>query len=658
MPKSRRRNRIANATTPTLTEETPLVIELAPAHSNGDAQDMEAVALPMGTDESVTTPTLRSITDAFTLEIALYVVIGIAAFLLRVVNLEARLLAPAEAQTAAAAWEFLNGKAVGQVASPLLFTLNWLAFLLFGASDLAARFFPAVLSSTLIMIPVFARHALGKTGALIAALLIAFSPSLVYFARTVSAVDLAVGCALGALILFWNYRESNDTRALYAAAFLAALSLTADASAFTILLVGGIYFSITELIARRGSIENESAESATVMTVLQNPFARAGILFGATYLLAATTFLLNRDGLGVAFNLLGEWFNAFSAFGTFTSPLNWLLVYEPLPLIFGLAGLVLALTLSNTEGTFVGMLRMLSVVSLATFILYSLAGNKSPSVTVAVALPLILLAGWFIGNLFERAVEDIRATGGWRSLWAGEIPVFAMLIFLATFVYLQFVMFLQQTRLLPLFDALFKLFNLNAQDVSFAAAVVTLGIITLVLLGVFIGLSLMLVGVARTTTLMAFTILLLIAFGMLRGLWLLNFSETEPVRELLVSAQTPKQMRDLARDLEFNSQWQYGDPHVLKVAADNDLGATGRWYLRDFSNLVWTQNLAGVSDAEAVITSASSPPPGDWRGQRYRIQVEWTPANFAGLDLWKWFMFRQGSGETWQTTMLWLPTQK
>ncbi len=659
MPKSRRRNRIANAATPTLTE-TPLAVELASAHSNGDAQEMEPVALPRGTDESVTTvsaaPTLRSVADVFTLEVALYVVIGIAAVLLRVVNLDARLLAPAEAQTAAAAWEFLNGKAAGEFLSPLLFTLNWLAFLLFGASDLMARLLPAVLSALLIFIPAFARNVLGKTGALVAALLIAFSPSLVFFARTLSAVDLAVGGALGALVLFWNYRESNNPRALYPAAFLAALSLTADATAFTLLIAGGIYFLITILIASRAGKQNEQEEPATLAIVLQNPLARAAILFGATYLLTATTFLLNRDGLGVAFNLLGEWFNAFSSFGNFTSPLNWLLVYEPLPLIFGLAGLVLALTLSSAEGAFVGLLRMLSVVTLATFILYSLAGNKSPAVTDAVALPLMLLAGWFIGNLLERAVDDIRASGGLRSMLSGEIPVFGMLMILTALVYLQVVTFLQQTRFSPALDQLYRLVSGDAES-SFLFAAVTLGIITILLLGVFIGLSVMLVGVARTTSLMAFTILLLLALGMLRGLWLVNFSETGLARELISSAQTPTPMRDLVRDLQFNSQWQYGDPHVIRIAADSELGAVGRWYLREFPNLVWTNNLSSASDADAVITSASSPPPGDWRGQRYRINVTWTPANLAGLDLWKWYTFRQGGDEMWQTTVLWLPTE-
>lgn len=609
---------------------------------------------------AATAPTLRSLSKGLTVELALYAVIFITAFVFRLVNLAARPLMPSEAQTALAAWQFLNGKPVGEFVSPLLFTLDWLAFFLFGAFDFSARFFPAAVGALLVFLPTFARTALGKTGALIAALLIALSPALVFFARTLSGADIAVGGALAALILFWKFLQNRQTRALYLAAFLAGAALTADGAAFPILIAGGIYFLVTWAFARRGQVQEIETSQAdtTLRTALQNPLVRAAILFGATYVLSATTFLLNRDGLGIAFNLLGAWLGGFSAVGQFVSPLNWLIVYEPLPLIFGLAGLVLVFTLRQGEADDLGILRLLAIVSLVAFISYSLAGNKPPSVVVASALPLTLLAGWFIGNLLERAADDIRISGGWRTMLSGEIPVFAMLMILAALVYLQFVTFLQQTRFVSVLDGLSRLLSGSAGDTSVLVAAITLALITLILLGVFIGLSILLVGGARTTTLVAFAILVLLSFGMLRSVWQLNFSDTEPVRELLAPSQTTIQMRDLVSDLEWNSQWQQGDPHVVHVVADSALGDTGRWYLRNFTNVQWTGNIASATGAEAVITDATSPPPGNWRGQRYRINVEWEPANFAGIDLWKWFVFRQGGADTWQSTMLWLPTDQ
>jgi hypothetical protein len=299
---------------------------------------------------------------------------------------------------------------------------------------------------------------------------------------------------------------------------------------------------------------------------------------------------------------------------------------------------------------------MLAVTALATFLWYTLAGAKTPSVAVAVALPMYVLAGWFIGNFFERASDDIRASGGWRSVLAGELPILAMLLILAALVYLQFATFLQQTRFSPALDPLYRALSGESPESSVLFAAVTLGLVTVLLLGVFVGLSVVLVGIARTTTLMAVLVLVLLAFGTLRATWLLNYSASEPLRELVASSQTPEQVRDLVRDLEWNSQWQYGDSHVIHIAADPALGAIGRWYLRAFPNLVWTPDVANAVTAEAVITASGLPPPGNWRGQEYSVQLQWDPITFAGLDLWKWFLFRQGGGESSQFTTLWLPT--
>lgn len=659
MSKNRRRNRTQDPSPAILPDDA--VIQVAPAHNNGDAETVQAAVAVPANDVNMTgsdSLTLRSLVNALTLEVFVYGVIVIIAFLLRVVNLDTRPLAPDEAQTALAAWNFLSGKTAEPFASPLLFTLDWISFFLFGASDLTARFIPAALSTLLVLMPPLTRNALGKTGALVAALLIAFSPTLVFFARNLSAVDLAVGAALATLLFYWRFRYSDKPRSLYLAAFFAAVALTADSPAYPILITGALFFLITALLEKRGAPEQTENRAPASTNVLTHPYLRAAVVFGATYLVLATTFLLNRDGLGVAFNLFGAWLNEFAAFGNFTTPLTWMLLYEPLTLVFGLAGLVLALTLSSSEGALVSLMRMLALVALVTFLVYTLAGDKTPSIVIAVALPMMLLAGWFIGNLLERGVHDIRATGGWRSMRAGEILVFVMLMVLSALVYLQIVTFIQQTHFSPALDAVMQLFSRDAASASIVFAALTLGVIVFFLLGVFVGLSVMLVGVARTTTLMAFFILVLLALGTLRGVWQLNFSNVEPLREVLAGAQTPLQMRDLVRDLEWNSQWQNGDEHVIRIAADSSLDAAARWALRTFPNIQWTNQIDRVTDAQAVITSAGSPPPGNWRGQKYHIGVEWEPVAFSGLDLWKWYIYREGGGEAWETTTLWLPTSE
>src|SRR5581483_2490286 len=302
--------------------------------------------------------------------------------------------------------------------------------------------------------------------------------------------------------------------------------------------------------------------------------------------------------------------------------------------------------------------RGLAIVTLFAFVWYSLGGDKTPSNLLAVSLPLLLLAGWFVGNLLERARADIEAMGGLRSTLSCEVPIFLMLLLLTAFIYLQTGAFLQQTRFSLALDAFYRLLNANTPEASMTAAFFTLALITLFLLAVFVGLSIVLVGAARTMTLLALVVFAVLALGMLRATALLNFSAAEPLREIIAPTQTPQSMRTLVGDLEWYSEARLGDTHVMRIAADEKLGAVGRWYLRDFPNLQWTNQIENATDAQAVVSPADAPPPGNWMGQRYRVQADWQLGSAGGLDLWKWFLFRQGGGETYQTTMMWLPTEK
>ncbi len=592
-----------------------------------------------------------------TLETAAYFALGVIAVLLRVMNLDARPLAPDEAKTAAAAWAFLQGQPVGEFSSPLVLTLEWVAFLLFGAFDLTARLLPAALSALLVFVPLLARHTFGRTGALTAALLLAVSPTLVFFGRYGGASALAAGGMVAALILFWNFRASHNARDLYLGALLAALALTADATAFPILVGGASYIAFVLLRTRRARADAETPAETADAKWRRKPYVRAAFLFGAVYILAATTFLLNRDGMGAAFNLLGAWLSAWSGFGSFTTPLNYALTYEPLALLFGLAGAVLALSYRGAEAEGLDLLRTLTVSAVFAFAWYSLGVNKKPADVVAVTLPLILLAGWFIGNLLERAHAEIRASGGASSALTGELPISLMLLLLTVLLYFQVGAFLQQTRFSPALDALYRVLG-GADAPSMVAAFATLSILTVFLLAIFAGLSVALVGVGRTLTLLALALCAILFLGQLRALELLNFDTNEPLREIVAAEQTPQHVRTLVQDLAWYSQIRHGDQHVMRIAADEKLGAVGRWYLRDFINVTWTDQIERAANAQAIVSPAATPPPGDWMGQRYRVQTEWSLGNASGLDVWKWYVLRLGGSESAQTTMLWLPTEK
>jgi len=97
-------------------------------------------------------------------------------------------------------------------------------FVLFGASDYTARILPALMGTALIGVPFFLRRQLGRSGALFAAGLIAFSPTLLYYSRFARG-DIHVGLwTLGLVVCLWRYIEEGRHRYLYIAAGLLALS--------------------------------------------------------------------------------------------------------------------------------------------------------------------------------------------------------------------------------------------------------------------------------------------------------------------------------------------------------------------------------------------------------------------------------------------------
>jgi uncharacterized protein (TIGR03663 family) len=700
MPKSRKRNRQLNRTQgaarpvqpaapPRPLEQAavrePEVSRIEPTQvatrpSNGESKEVTWAVKPEQLEPIPTTaPTLRSLAEGVTLEWALYALFFVVAVLLRFASLDAHPLTNSEAGTSLAAWQLAQGQASGAYHSPFLFTLNFFTFLLLGGSDLAARFIPALLGSAVVLLPIFLRRELGRVSALLSCALLVFSPTLVFFARQVEGAEIGAGAGFLAAVLLWRAWESRfeNVRALYWAMAAAAIAWTTSSVSFTVLLGGLAFALVYAFVSRRGVARRITAEAysngpiSDEMPSLaladdapiesKSPWLRALLIFGAVYVASATAFLLNRGGLGAAFTLFGDWLSMFSVIGPLNAPLNLLLVYEPLTLIFGFAGLVLALTLRSDEWSERALLVFLGITAIVGFVFYSVAGVKDPANVVVLVIPLMLLAGWFIGSLVERGVEEIsRGQGGLSTIVWGELPIIVLALIFASLLYLQFVTFFQQNHFSPGVQALYNLFSANAPEGSLTGATIVLAGLTVIVLLVVGGLSVLAIGASRTTNLAAIIVALLLTLSTVRTVWLLNFSGNDTTHELVSPAQTSLQVRDLVRDIENESQWRANEPHVIQVRADVALDVVVRWYLREFPNLKYVEGLAtrGVTDLSkddprVVLTTTSTAPPGEWVSQHYRVELEWQPQNLRGADLMKWLLFRAGGVEEWQSVTLW-----
>lgn len=274
---------------------------------------------------------------ALSIEIVLYMAFTGLALFLRLRDLTAVPLGSDEAGRAYQAWQLIEGGVGSTWAAPLPNLLAAGSFFLFGSSDLAARLGSALVGSALPALCWFLRPLIGRRPALWAALLLSVSPLAVYYSRALSGEIVATLLALGLVIAVFRYLQSGRRRfALLASGLLPALLLS-DALAVGIVLVILLFFASVYAFGS-SKLLNDTWQ---ILSAGGDTFARMLALVLGGFLLISTALLTNLASFGLP--TLGTWLAQFGS-GPPTGPwyyhLELLLSYEPLTLVFGLAGLV------------------------------------------------------------------------------------------------------------------------------------------------------------------------------------------------------------------------------------------------------------------------------------------------------------------------------
>ena len=115
------------------------------------------------------------------------------------------------------------------------------AFIKFiGDTDFIARLPYALFGVGLVVLPYFLREQIGRWGAAGAAMILAMSPTLLYFSRFGRNDILMAVWALLLLVLFWRYTTTGRNRYLYWSALVVALMLATKETAFFIILFLGV----------------------------------------------------------------------------------------------------------------------------------------------------------------------------------------------------------------------------------------------------------------------------------------------------------------------------------------------------------------------------------------------------------------------------------
>ncbi len=566
-----------------------------------------------------------------TAEALLYAsVLGLAA-VLRFWNLEASPLSAREAAQAVAA---LRGAPLPAGGSPLLFGVNQLLFGLFGATvnDSGVRLAAALIGTLMVLSPFLFRPVIGRYGALAAALMLAISPTLVAASRSLDGAVVSAACTLAAIGFGLRYFTAQKRIDLIGLAVATGLALASGPGLLTIMVV-----LIPALwIAYRWLASDEDRAKLAQLRRESHTVRDAVLIGGVTCVLAATTLLLRPDSLAGVPEILTAWVDAWSAPNAIGALrlFQILIVYEPLILFFGLAGLIMSMR------RLTGLVTLLSVWAIGALIVSLLQPGRHVFDLALALTPLALLGGLAI----EQLARDFEQHGAWRAeglFWIVAAVMSGFAVINAS-----------RTAMGAVPTSPFL-----GVPMSLAAS---LSIGVLLLAAVMCGIFVIVIG--WHATLRAGVATLFVALSLMSFSTAWNLTQVRPgnPRELLWEpATTTLEVRALREAVEAASKRRTGllDQVQLAVTLPKD-DPVLRWYLRDFKE---AQYNAVVSDLTPVMVAplGSTFPPfvtDSYKGQQFVTQASWQPSQLTDNDFLRWWLYRESDAAPLpaQTYVVWV----
>ncbi|MCC7360200.1 MAG: hypothetical protein IT317_12020 [Anaerolineales bacterium] len=585
---------------------------------------------------------------SLSLEAALYLLIFFVALALRLYHLGAHPLNDAEARQALSALNLLRGADVTPGAhSPAYLFLSYLLFLLFGASDAAARFGPALAGAALALTPALYRDRLGRPTALALSGLLAVSATLLAASRSADGLIfavLALAFTLGAL-REWGAKGSWLGGGARAWLFLTAIGLGLGIASGGRLLLGLLALALVGVIWRWTGPDQGAAIKA-----LLGPVLRERRLFALTAALSAlviaTIALVSLRGLGV---LLDSWLAALAGFvpaaAGSRSPVEvllFLVVYEPLLLIFGLIGAVRAFRTGDGLGQ---ALAWFALVALTLIVLYS---ARQVADLAWVVLPLAGLAARALAHY----LRDLTNRAEWP-LAAAQAGLTTALL---GFAQLNLAGLAQSARNTGAFTTIGVPVLGQTYQVS---ALAQLGIAGLAVTLTFVIAYLLALGwsaAAARLGLAAAGAVFLLGATLSAGWGLTQRGPGSPA-ELWWAVPASPDVGRLMTTLTDVSNYTVGNPHDIELTVQAEDDGLLAWALRNFTHASFVDRLDPVIDSPVVIApldTTSNPTLGSaYVGQAFTLRSTWTP-DLSRPEWVVWLVFRVAPTQVNEPAVLWV----
>ncbi len=298
-----------------------------------------------------------------------YLLFGVAFLLglvIRLAGANRLLLSNHEADLALQALSLSRGEAVMIGPHPAYLALTTGFMFLFGASDWAARFWPAVAGSLLVLLPVLFRGRIGRLPAVLLAFFLALDPAMLAVSRQAGSASFALFFILLAVGLWINQRTAL-------AGVAAGLALVSGPQVWPGLLGLGIAAWVARLLNRqidRGARDvpawqEFSQPSQYALLTTDNSLSqevrgqghwRRGLVYAAaTIFFAGTLFFVVPGGLSAMADSVTAYVRGWAAADTGVAAgllLIGLLVYELFPLLFGVWGFLSSVLQRSEKGAF------------------------------------------------------------------------------------------------------------------------------------------------------------------------------------------------------------------------------------------------------------------------------------------------------------------
>lgn len=547
----------------------------------------------------------------FTNEKLLYLLIFALALGVRFLNLGAFPLADFEAEWALQALDLARGNPFIPGPHPAYVNLTGILFSVFGSSDAVARFVPALVGSLLIFAPFAWRDKLGRGGALIFSIALAFDAGLVALSRQIGSPMMAITFFFVAISLAYARKPALS-------GVCAGLALLSGPSIWMGLLGLAITFGVNRLLGISLNTDKTLGAEAPENSA-QSPWT--GIIFAiGTLLTVGSLFSFFPKGLGAFASSLTGFLTGWTQSSNvpFLKVLITLPIYSPIMLIFGLVAFV-SLWRRDRKIVFVAGIWFLTLMGLT----WTYLGKQTGEIAW-ITVPLWGLAAWAISAHIDDGVKNPISLG------QGAAIFFLLALSWLTLSGLRFAVEPTQWMQWLLILGIFVLAGLSALFVgmgwswNFARNGSVLGLVTA--LGVY-SISVMF-GTTQWRT------------NSPLELWF-------PVPGMPSDRLLDTTLYDLAISFE-------GEPYSLEIVSFVDSPGM-KWTLRDYSNAHFVEAMVSGDLPPVVVTDWDGdhlPWTGSYRGQDFAWQIfpGWwgvLPANWG-----EWLVSREAPLQT-DHVLLW-----